>query len=137
MAEPILPEVRLDKWLKVARFYKKREDAVDAVESGAVKLNGERTKPAKLLKTGDRLTIRQGTQYRDYIVKTITTRTLSAKLAKDLYEMENPPDWTPEKEEMVQRIETQVKENRKKWKKAKDNKKSKRDIRSFKYDQPS
>lgn len=52
--------MRLDKWLWAARFLKTRSMAADAVESGKVKVNDERSKPAKLLKVGDRLAIRVG-----------------------------------------------------------------------------
>jgi len=49
--------VRIDKWLWAARFYKTRSAAQQAIEGGKVKLNGERTKPAKSLQPGDRLHI--------------------------------------------------------------------------------
>jgi ribosome-associated heat shock protein Hsp15 len=52
-AEP----VRIDKWLWAARFFKTRSAAQQAIEGGKVKLNGERTKPAKDVKPGDRLVI--------------------------------------------------------------------------------
>lgn len=52
--------VRVDKWLWAARFFKTRAAAQQAVDGGKVKLNGERTKPAKELKTGDMLVIRVG-----------------------------------------------------------------------------
>jgi ribosome-associated heat shock protein Hsp15 len=47
--------IRIDKWLWAARFYKTRSAAQQAIEGGKVKLNGDRTKPAKELKPGDRL----------------------------------------------------------------------------------
>jgi ribosome-associated heat shock protein Hsp15 len=49
--------VRLDKWLWAARFFKTRSAAQQAIEGGKVKLNGERTKPARNLQPGDRLLI--------------------------------------------------------------------------------
>jgi ribosome-associated heat shock protein Hsp15 len=52
--------VRIDKWLWAARFFKTRSLAVQAIDSGKVKLNGERVKPAKDLKPGDELAIRVG-----------------------------------------------------------------------------
>ena len=52
--------VRIDKWLWAARFYKTRSLAADAVDGGKVHVNGERAKPAKLLKPGDVLSIRNG-----------------------------------------------------------------------------
>jgi len=49
--------IRIDKWLWAARFFKTRSLAQQAVEGGRVKLNGERVKPARPLKLGDRLDI--------------------------------------------------------------------------------
>ena len=39
--------VRLDKWLWAARFYKTRALAVDAIETGKIEVNGERSKRAR------------------------------------------------------------------------------------------
>jgi ribosome-associated heat shock protein Hsp15 len=52
--------VRIDKWLWAARFFKTRSLATDAVDGGKIKLNGERPKPAKAVKIGDRLEVRSG-----------------------------------------------------------------------------
>jgi ribosome-associated heat shock protein Hsp15 len=44
---------RLDKWLWHARFYKTRSLATKAITGGKVHLNGERIKPAHLVRIGD------------------------------------------------------------------------------------
>lgn len=49
---------RLDKWLWAARFFKTRSIAADAVDSGKVRVNGERAKPAKEVKIGAIINIR-------------------------------------------------------------------------------
>jgi ribosome-associated heat shock protein Hsp15 len=49
---------RLDKWLWAARFFKTRSLAADAVESGKVRVDGDRAKPAKEVKIGMLLSIR-------------------------------------------------------------------------------
>lgn len=49
---------RLDKWLWAARFFKTRSIAADAVDSGKVRVDGERTKPAKEVKIGMLIHIR-------------------------------------------------------------------------------
>jgi ribosome-associated heat shock protein Hsp15 len=49
--------LRVDKWLWCVRFYKSRSIAQDAVEGGHVQVNGERVKPARPVKVGDRLRI--------------------------------------------------------------------------------
>lgn len=52
--------VRIDKWLWAARFYKTRALAAEAVEGGKVQVNGARVKPARPLKAGDALVVRNG-----------------------------------------------------------------------------
>ena len=49
---------RLDKWLWAARFFKTRSIAVDAVDSGKVRVDGDRVKPAKEVKVGMLINIR-------------------------------------------------------------------------------
>ena len=50
-------EMRLDKWLWAARFYKTRAEAVQAIESGKVRRDGERCKPAQSVRIGDQFAI--------------------------------------------------------------------------------
>lgn len=49
---------RLDKWLWAARFFKTRSLAAEAVDSGKVRVNGERTKNAREMKSGMRVSIK-------------------------------------------------------------------------------
>ena len=51
---------RLDKWLWAARFFKTRAAAQQAVAGGKVRVNGERAKPAKVLRVGDTLDLQIG-----------------------------------------------------------------------------
>ena len=46
--------MRVDKWLWAARFFKTRSLAVEAIDAGHVTVNGERAKPAKMVKRGRR-----------------------------------------------------------------------------------
>lgn len=43
---------RLDKWLWAARFFKTRSLAVDAIDSGKVRVDGDRAKAAKEVRLG-------------------------------------------------------------------------------------
>lgn len=49
---------RLDKWLWAARFFKTRSIATAAIETGKVHVDGDRVKPAKEVKTGQVVHIR-------------------------------------------------------------------------------
>ena len=77
--------VRIDKWLWAARFYKTRSLAADAVEGGKVQVNGERVKPAKMLKSGDALSIRNGPYAWEITVLATSERRGSATEASKLY----------------------------------------------------
>ena len=84
---PDLPTaVRLDRWLWAARFFKTRALAQQAVEGGHVRLNGERVKPARALKAGDRLEIRIGAYQWHITVRALTVRRGPASTARLLYE---------------------------------------------------
>ena len=80
------PEVRLDKWLWAARFYKTRSLAADAVVSGKVQLNGERVKRAKTVQVGDEVRIRNGAFEQIIRVRALSGRRGGAPEAAKLYE---------------------------------------------------
>jgi ribosome-associated heat shock protein Hsp15 len=49
--------VRIDKWLWAARFFKTRALAAKACELGRIQSGGQRVKPAREVKAGDKLQI--------------------------------------------------------------------------------
>eukprot|EP01036_Dinobryon_divergens_P040427 gene40427-53446_t len=55
-----LETMRLDKWLWCARFYKTRSLATDEIGKGRVTVNGQLAKPARDLRCGDTVALRQG-----------------------------------------------------------------------------
>jgi ribosome-associated heat shock protein Hsp15 len=57
-----MDQVRIDKWVWAARFFKTRALATSAVLGGRVHVNGERAKPSKLVRTGDVLEVTKGTE---------------------------------------------------------------------------
>jgi ribosome-associated heat shock protein Hsp15 len=77
--------LRIDKWLWAARFYKTRSLAARAVEGGKVKLNGERVKPGKEVKTGDQLEVRSGELQWRVEVRAVAPRRGPASEAALLY----------------------------------------------------
>ena len=77
--------MRIDKWLWAARFFKTRGLAQTAVAGGKVKANGERVKPAKLLRAGDALIVRNGPFEWDITVLALSERRGPAAEAAKLY----------------------------------------------------
>ena len=85
MSEP-LDRQRIDKWLWAARFYKTRALAVEEIERGRVQLGGQGVKPARELKAGDTVTVRQGLITREVVVKALSAQRGPAPVAQQLYE---------------------------------------------------
>ena len=79
-------KVRLDKWLWVARFFKTRSLAKEAVDGGKIHYNQQRCKPSKVVEVGVELSIRQGFVEKVVTVKKISGQRRSATLAQELYE---------------------------------------------------
>ena len=77
---------RVDKWLWAARFHKTRSAATDAVVGGRVHLNDARVKPSKDVRVGDTLEIRVGQLQWNVVVRGISDKRGSAKVAVTLYD---------------------------------------------------
>ena len=80
-----MDEVRIDKWIWAARFFKTRGLAADAVVAGHVHLNGARVKPAKDVRVGDELEIRIGPTRWTVVVEGLSDKRGPAKVAQELY----------------------------------------------------
>jgi len=78
-------KVRLDKWLWAARFFKTRALAKAAIEGGKVQCQGERCKPSKEIRVGDRLQVRQGFDVREVDVLQLSEQRRGAPEAQALY----------------------------------------------------
>ena len=77
--------VRLDKWLWAARFFKTRSLAQDAVERGRVRIDGEPVKPARTVKINDKMLIDNGSDRWEIIVAAISGARGGAPVARTLY----------------------------------------------------
>src|SRR5258705_7521156 len=53
----VMTEMRVDKWLWAARFFKSRTLAATACDGGKVDVNDQGVKPSRMVRPGDRLTI--------------------------------------------------------------------------------
>lgn len=78
--------LRLDKWLWAARFYKTRNLAKQAIDSGHVKLDGERAKTSRELQPGQRLQLRRGQEEIELVVLALSDQRGGAPEAQTLYE---------------------------------------------------
>ncbi|POY44320.1 heat-shock protein [Avibacterium gallinarum] len=122
-------EVRLDKWLWAARFYKTRTIAKEMIDGGKVHYNNQRTKPNKTVEVGALIKLRQGNEEKEVQVLALSTQRRGAPEAQLLYQET-----------------TQSVEKREKWAIARKNnslsmpnperrpnKKERRDLLKFKY----
>ena len=80
-----MEQVRVDKWLWAARFFKTRSIAATAVLGGRVHVNGERVKPSKPIHANDILEITKGTERWTVTVERLADRRASAPAAQELY----------------------------------------------------
>ena len=81
-----MDKLRIDKWLWAARFYKTRSLAVEEIDKGRVSINGQEVKPAREVKLGDTVSLRQGPVIRTLLVRGISSQRGPAPVAQQLYE---------------------------------------------------
>jgi ribosome-associated heat shock protein Hsp15 len=78
--------VRVDRWLWAARLAKTRPLAAEAVKGGRVEVNGQRVKPSKDVRPGDRLEVTIGQIKRMVVILGTAERRGPAAEAALLYE---------------------------------------------------
>jgi len=76
---------RIDKWLWAARFFKTREMASKACEMSRIGSNGVRAKPAREVRVGDMLQIRNEAAEWEIEVLALSHQRGSAAIAQTLY----------------------------------------------------
>jgi ribosome-associated heat shock protein Hsp15 len=94
-----MDQVRIDKWLWAARFFKTRGAATEAVLGGRVHVNGERVKPAKDVRAGDTIEVTIATLRRTVVVQGVADKRGPASVAATLYE--ETPESIAERERHV------------------------------------
>ena len=80
-----MEKLRIDKWLWAARFYKTRSLATEEIDKGRVRINDTEVKPAKEVKVGDTVALRQGPVTRTLVVRGISDKRGGAPIAQLLY----------------------------------------------------
>ncbi len=78
--------LRIDKWLWAARVYKTRSLAVEEITRGRVLVNEQTVKPAREVRPGDLVSVRQGAVVRVVVVKGLSGQRGPAPVAQQLYE---------------------------------------------------
>ncbi len=94
-----MPEVRLDKWLWAARFFRSRTLAAGACDGGKVDVNERAAKPSRPLRPGDMVRVTLPRGKRIVRVVALSERRGPGSEAALLYEDLTPPP--PPKEERV------------------------------------
>ena len=97
-----MDQVRVDKWLWAARFYKTRSLATAAVAGGRVHLNGVRVKPAKEVRVGDTIEVTIGTLRRTVVVVGSSGKRGPASVAATLY-TETPESVAAREQHLIER----------------------------------
>ena len=123
----------VDKWLWAARFYRTRNLAKEAIESGRVHYAGSRVKTSKEIAVGDELQIRQGSATamteKTVIVEALTAQRGNATAAQALYseteESESRRAYYSEQRKLANLARPDNKPN----------KKERRDLQRFKHGQ--
>ena len=125
-AEYLFFNMRIDKWLKMARIIKSRDEAARACDLGRVKLNGYQAKPSKEVKIRDEIVVKVENVYRTLTIKELPVRGLSGKEAKLVYD-EKTPELPPE---VIELMKLQAAENRRRQRemKGRPTKKTRREL---------
>jgi ribosome-associated heat shock protein Hsp15 len=97
----VTDSVRLDVWLDVACLAKTRSQAKELCDGGKVEVNGQRAKPHRILKVGDRLRVTVGpAAHREVVVKELAETHVAKARARELYDDLTPQ---PTEEELEMR----------------------------------
>ena len=124
-------DLRIDKWLWAARFFKTRQLASDAVSGGKVHINGQRCKPSKDVKIGDTITISKDQYTWQIQVTSLNKQRRPAKEAVLLYEEDAASVNKRQKQIELNKLQAILSPN---INEGRPNKKQRRQIHRFKQD---
>lgn len=128
-----MDNVRLDKWLWAARFFKTRALAKKAIEGGKVHYNGDRAKTSKTVELGALIRVPQGWDVWEVEVMALSDQRRGAPEARTLYRETEESLARRERESEARRLTNQAMQHPLK----RPDKKQRRDIRRFKDHSPS
>jgi len=84
--------IRMDRYLWHVRLSKTRSLATDACQSGNVRIDGERVKPARLVKQGLEFEMRRAGAGRSYKILGLVEHRIAAKEVEKYLEETTPPE---------------------------------------------
>ena len=82
---------RVDSWIWSVRLTKTRSLAAAACRGGHVRVNGERVKPAYVLRVGDEVRLRESGYERIVVVSRIIRKRVGAPVAVECFVDHSPP----------------------------------------------
>lgn len=87
-----MDRVRIDKWLWAVRIFKTRSQAAEACGKGHISVGDAHVKASREVKVGDTVKVRVPPIDREYLVKQVTDKRMSAQLAVDFVEETTPQE---------------------------------------------
>ncbi|MGC3873188.1 RNA-binding S4 domain-containing protein [Halomonas sp. GXIMD04776] len=127
-----MENVRIDKWLWAARFFKTRALAKKAIEGGKVEYNGARVKTSKSVEAGALIKVPQGWDTWEVEVLAVTDQRRGAPEARELYRETSQSQARRERETEARRLANRsVMAPR-----GRPDKKQRRDIQRFQRQRP-
>lgn len=100
--------MRLDKWLWAARFYKTRALAVEAINGGHVRLNGQRPKPGARVQAGDQVMVRKPALKYVVTVQQLAQQRGPASVAQQLYTEDAQSRQQREAEQALRKVQARL-----------------------------
>ncbi len=85
-------EERIDKWLWATRIFKTRSIATDACKKGRVAINDVTIKPSRMVKVGDKVSVRKPPVTYTFEVIGLTEARVGAKLVPNYLKNITSPD---------------------------------------------
>jgi ribosome-associated heat shock protein Hsp15 len=83
--------VRVDSWIWSVRLTKTRSLAASACRAGHVRVNGERVKPAHLVRSGDEVRLYHVGRERIVVVSRVVRKRVGAAVAVECFVDNSPP----------------------------------------------
>jgi ribosome-associated heat shock protein Hsp15 len=85
-----MEQPRIDLWLKHVCLFKHRAEATEACRGGLVKVNGQRVKPASIVRLDDVVELTEP-RYRKVVVLALPPKQASKDESRAMYRDETPP----------------------------------------------